>query len=105
MIRFESRPNGLALLEDEMSDDYHVDGNALGGVLAEIFGREMCGQPACCGNCGAVNFLGAVHVYRGGPGDVLRCPACSSVLMVITSIELTVRVGFEALLWLEPITS
>jgi len=85
-----------------MSEESHVDGNALGGMLFELFGRDMTGRLGCCGHCGAINALGTVLVYSRAPGDVLRCPACSNVLVVITRIESRVRVGFEGLRWVEP---
>jgi hypothetical protein len=85
-----------------MSEDRHLDGNALGGLFLEVFGREMTAQLGCCGKCGAVNRLAEVMVYRDAPGAVLRCPACSQVLIVITELEATYRVTFENLSWIEP---
>jgi len=41
-------------------DDRHVDGNAVGGVLMDVFGREMTAVVGTCASCGAVNPLGAV---------------------------------------------
>jgi len=58
--------------------DYHVDGNALGGLFIEMFGREMTEQWGCCGECGNVSRLGSVRVHRG-PDYVLRCPFCDKV--------------------------
>ena len=68
-----------------------MDGNALGGLLIEVFGHEMTDSQGSCLNCGAVNEFGALIVYRSGPGDVLRCPGCDSVLMVGTRRSPTVR--------------
>ena len=55
-----------------MTSDNHVDGNAIGGLLIDIFGREMTDSRGCCANCGTVNALGALIVYRSGPGDACR---------------------------------
>ena len=85
-----------------MSDDRHLDGNAVGGLLLEIFGREMTAELECCGHCRAVNPVAAVHVYLEAPGVVVRCPACSTVLMVITELESSHRITFEGLRWIEP---
>jgi 4-hydroxy-3-methylbut-2-en-1-yl diphosphate synthase IspG/GcpE len=79
-----------------------VDGNALGGLFFEVFGRDMTAQLGCCGECGAVNPLGQVLVYRDAPGHVIRCPACSRVLMVIVEHAARFRVTFEHLRWIEP---
>lgn len=82
-----------------MSTDIHLDGNALGGIFHEIFGREMTDQQGCCDGCGTVSVLGSVHVYRGA-GDVVRCPACESALMVVVSSSSGLRISFESLRWL-----
>ena len=60
-----------------------VDGNAIGGLLAEIFNLEMTAAEGTCAGCGAVNAVGRVDVYMQGPGVVVRCPDCTSVLMRI----------------------
>jgi len=84
-----------------MTGDRHVDGNAIGGLLIELFGREMTDQVGCCDHCGAVNPLGAVHVYVDAPGTIIRCPSCESVLIVIVEKPSGVRVSFEQIRWLE----
>jgi hypothetical protein len=84
-----------------MTDHEHLDGNAIAGVLHEIFGREMTDQLGCCGHCGAVNALGAVHAYVDAPGTIIRCPNCKSVLIVIVQYPNGVRVSFELIRWLE----
>jgi Zn finger protein HypA/HybF involved in hydrogenase expression len=60
-----------------------LDGNAIGGLLREIFNMEMTAAEATCAGCGAVNAVGRVAVYVHAPGTVVRCPACESVLMRI----------------------
>jgi hypothetical protein len=84
-----------------MTEDTHVDGNALGGMLMEVFGREMTDADGCCATCGAVHPVGAMPVYRG-PGDVVRCPTCGNVVVVAVTIRERTRVHLTALRWLEP---
>jgi hypothetical protein len=84
-----------------MRGDSHLDGNAIAGVLYELFGREMTDQHGACGHCDAENPLGAVHVYINAPGTVLRCPNCASVLIVIVRHPDGMRITFEALRWLQ----
>lgn len=60
-----------------------LDGNAIGGLLAEIFNLEMTAAEGECGGCGAVNAVGRVDVYVNAPGTVMRCPDCGGVLMRI----------------------
>jgi hypothetical protein len=60
-----------------------VDGNAIGGLLREIFTMEMTAAITTCAGCGTVNAVGGVDVYVQAPGVVVRCPACEQVLMLI----------------------
>jgi hypothetical protein len=60
-----------------------LDGNAVAGVLQEIFGLEMTAAPAECGTCGNVSALGGLLAFTQAPGAVLRCPACESVMLSI----------------------
>lgn len=64
-------------------DEKRLDGNAIGGLLQEIFTLEMTTAETTCAGCGAINAVGRVHVYLDAPGAVVRCPACQSVLMKI----------------------
>ena len=63
--------------------DLRLDGNAAAGLLAEVFSVEMTAAIGTCAHCGAANAIGAVHVYDQAPGTVLRCPACTGVLITI----------------------
>jgi Zn finger protein HypA/HybF involved in hydrogenase expression len=60
-----------------------LDGNAIGGLLREIFTMEMTTAETTCAACGAVNAVGRVDVYLHAPGVVVRCPGCQQVLMRI----------------------
>ena len=60
-------------------DELMLDGNAVAGVLQEVFAVEMTTAVGTCGNCGAAGPIGALHVYRGA-GIVLRCPHCDNVI-------------------------
>ena len=65
-------------------DALMLDGNAIAGLLQEVFAAEMTTAIGTCANCGAAGPLGAVHVFRGA-GVVLRCPRCGSVLGTIVT--------------------
>jgi DNA-directed RNA polymerase subunit RPC12/RpoP len=82
-----------------MDSERHLDGNALAGMLYDIFGREMTHECGCCAECGATNQFGAARVYRAA-GDVLRCPDCEHVLMVIVPDARGMRVSFGSIHWL-----
>ena len=59
-----------------------VDGNAIGGLLQEVFGSEMTAAGSVCGTCGAARPVAELVVYLQAPGTVVRCRSCGSVLMV-----------------------
>jgi Zn finger protein HypA/HybF involved in hydrogenase expression len=63
--------------------DLKLDGNAIAGLLREIFTMEMTNAESTCAGCGAVHAVGQVDVYLNAPGAVVRCPACEGVLMRI----------------------
>jgi uncharacterized Zn finger protein len=64
-----------------------VDGNAIGGLLQEIFGADMTSAVATCAACGAVRAVAETAVYVRGPGTVVRCRSCTSVLIVISRVR------------------
>lgn len=64
-------------------EESRLDGNAIGGLLQEIFVLEMTAAVGTCAHCGAVNEVGRLQVYVRAPGTVVRCPGCEQVLMKI----------------------
>jgi Zn finger protein HypA/HybF involved in hydrogenase expression len=66
----------------EMSEA-KLDGNAIAGLLREIFTVEMTTSEATCAGCGSVSAVGRVDVYLNAPGVVVRCPSCEQILMRI----------------------
>lgn len=68
-------------------DELTLDGNAIGGMLMEVFGAEMTTAVVTCGSCGAVSQVAELAVYRPDLGTVVRCRSCESVLMVFTEVR------------------
>jgi ribosomal protein S27E len=64
-------------------EEMKLDGNAIAGLLREIFAMEMTTAVGTCASCGEVNAVGRVEVYIHAPGTVVRCPDCGAVLMKI----------------------
>lgn len=64
-----------------------VDGNAIGGLLHEVFGAEMTGAVSVCGGCGAARRVAEQVVYLRAPGAVVRCRSCGGVLMVLVTVH------------------
>jgi hypothetical protein len=64
-----------------------LDGNAIGGLLYDVFGADMTMAATKCSHCGAVAVLAECDVYVGGPGAVVRCRGCRGVLLVVVEIR------------------
>lgn len=58
-----------------------LDGNAVAGLLQEIFAIEMTVSPMECASCGYEGEVGALLAFTQAPGVVLRCPTCENVVM------------------------
>jgi DNA-directed RNA polymerase subunit RPC12/RpoP len=73
--------------EDGMPADGALDGNAIGGLLLEVFGTEMTTAVGSCASCGTANRVAELAVYQVKMGAVVRCRACGSVLMVFVQVR------------------
>ena len=62
-----------------------LDGNAIGGLLYDVFGTEMTAATGTCASCGATARVAEFTVFVRAPGTVARCRSCSAVLMVIVT--------------------
>lgn len=78
-----------------------LDGNAIGGLLQEVFGAELTTATGTCAKCGARGPLAEVVVYLRAPGTVARCRSCDSVLMVLVEVRETWSVDLSGLAALE----
>jgi hypothetical protein len=85
----------------EALDSRAVDGNAIGGLLIEVFGTEMTTAVGTCGSCGAVAQVAELVVYRPGLGTVVRCRSCGAVLMVFVTAHGVTCVDLQGLASLE----
>ncbi len=64
-----------------------LDGNAIAGLLEDVFGAEMTEIVHTCAACGATGPVAETLVYRQAPGTVVRCRACAGILLVIVSVR------------------
>ena len=81
-------------------DELVLDGNAVAGLLAEVFGIDSTTARGTCDGCGAVEQVGAVRVYKAA-GFVLRCPHCEAVLAKLVTDGARTWVDFRGLRALE----
>jgi Family of unknown function (DUF6510) len=79
-----------------------LDGNAIAGMLREIFGEEMTAVTVTCGSCGFTAPVANAVVYPRLPGTVVRCRNCSALLMVITRIRGVHCVDLQGIAAMEP---
>jgi hypothetical protein len=77
-------------------DETMLDGNAVAGMLQEVFAVETTTAMATCGGCGADTPMGATHVFRGA-GFVLRCPQCENVLVTLVRGDTRMWIGFPGI--------
>ena len=77
-----------------------LDGNAAAGLLREVFAAEVTTAIGTCDGCGAVDAVGAVHLYNAA-GTVLRCPHCDSVLMKVVKSGTRIWIDLRGLRALE----
>ncbi len=61
-----------------------LDGNALAGLLHELFYAEMTVAPVECATCGRHGEMGSLWAFVENPGYILRCPGCQNIIMRIT---------------------
>jgi Family of unknown function (DUF6510) len=63
-------------------EDLKLDGNAIGGLLQELFGTELTGRGSVCASCGMHGEMARLDVYYGA-GIVGRCCHCQAVMIRI----------------------
>lgn len=81
-------------------DTRMLDGNAMAGLLSEVFAAEMTTAIGTCSHCGAREAIGAAHAYQGA-GMVLRCPQCEETLMKVVRSEDRMWIAFPGIQALE----
>jgi hypothetical protein len=74
-----------------------LDGNAIGGLLIDVFGADMTAAGCICGTCGASRPVAELVVYRRAPGTVVRCRTCGSILMVFVARHAVTGVDLSGL--------
>jgi uncharacterized protein DUF6510 len=64
-----------------------LDGNAIAGLLVDVFGDEMTMATGVCATCNTPNVFAEMTVYLRAPGTVARCWNCHNVVMVFTEVH------------------
>ncbi len=72
------------IMSHAIPDAEHLDGNAAAGVLADLFALDVTVAELACGGCGAAAAIGAMPLYGGAMGAVLRCGQCDTAVLRLT---------------------
>jgi len=79
-----------------------LDGNAIAGLLHDVFGDEMTTAASVCGHCGDERPVAELVAYVQAPGTVVRCRTCARVLMVMVELRGVICVDLNGLATLAP---
>ena len=60
-------------------DPAPLDGNAAGGLLAEVFAVDVTVAVTTCASCRDTRPVAELRAYVQAPGVVLRCASCDAV--------------------------
>jgi hypothetical protein len=85
-----------AMVEDP-AIDLTIDGSGVGGMLMAAFGRDVTADEERCAHCGTLSVLATARVYARGPGIVIRCPACTDVMVRIVETPSGLRIDISGL--------
>lgn len=75
----------------------HVDGNALAGSLAGVFGADPTLATGGCAQCGAEAALATALVERDELAAIVRCGSCTHTLFTVWTDASALRIEIAAL--------
>ena len=78
-----------------------LDGNAVAGDMAELFGFDMTAAAHRCAHCGNVGMMGTLLAWTQGPGVTLRCCICHEVVVRIVRTASRTLVDVSGAAYLE----
>ena len=67
----------LAEMRDDPAIDLVLDANALGGMLAGLFGADVTGSPGQCAHCHTVSMVGTMRAISPAIDSVHASPRAS----------------------------
>ena len=60
-----------------------LDGNAVGGLLREVFAFDATTARITCAGCARMVPIGELRLYAIEMGAILRCPSCNEAVVRI----------------------
>jgi hypothetical protein len=79
-----------------------LDGNAAAGVLEVVFGTDVTSADTVCVACAAHRPVAELVAFVEGPGTVLRCRSCTSLMIVVVTIGGRACVDLQGLAAFQP---
>jgi hypothetical protein len=73
----------MSKMQSDANTAMMLDGNAVAGLLQDLFMAEMTASVTQCASCGRTGDIGALLAFTQAPGVVLRCPDCEQVVLRI----------------------
>jgi hypothetical protein len=71
----------MTMVADDRASAAPLDGNAVAGLLREVFACEMTVAIVTCSGCGTSAPAGAMRVFGGAMGAIFRCAACDTAVV------------------------
>lgn len=63
------------------ANDEPLDGNAMGGLLSELFAFDVTTASVICEGCDTEGDIGETRVYGGAMGAMFRCAHCDNIVI------------------------
>jgi hypothetical protein len=79
-----------------------VDGNAVAGVLADVFVGDVTTMRGMCGECSSVSSFAETDVELDAKAAIVRCRTCTVTLFTVLRSEGTPRLVVGSLRELDP---
>ncbi|MEZ3160181.1 DUF6510 family protein [Microbacterium sp. BWT-B31] len=74
-----------------------VDGNAIAGILSDVFVQDTTALVGVCGGCGAVAPIAEAVVEIDETAAIVRCRSCTRTLFTVLRIDGRMRLVVSAL--------
>jgi Family of unknown function (DUF6510) len=97
MLDDRSIEERLAAMREDPALHLTTDGSSIGGLLMRASGHDATTDDETCAHCGTVSVLATTRVYSRGPGVIIRCPACTEVMMRIVETPTGLRIDVSGL--------
>jgi hypothetical protein len=82
---------------DAINEAFRLDGNAVAGELQMLLGFDVTVLQTTCSHCHKEGLFANLLAYVRGPGIVLRCPTCNSMVLQVVKTPQTIIITAEGI--------